>query len=237
MPEWMINILVGFWSVLAEMSPYLLFGFFMAGVLSILISPSLVERHLGSRGMWSIIKAAAFGIPLPLCSCGVIPVSASLRRHGASRGATTAFLISTPQDGVDSIMVAYGLLGGVYAIFMPIVSLVTGITGGILVNIVDRGDTTPDESTIDLKGEEERQQQLKQGGEGERQVGQDSRANLTGYIQNKIRRIFSYGFITMPNDIGRALIVGLIIAALISAIIPKDYFSSIVSPGFYRFLC
>ena len=102
----------------------------MAGLLSVLISPTLVERHLGGRGFWPVVKAALFGVPLPLCSCGVIPVATSLRRHGASRAATTAFLISTPQTGVDSILVTYSLLGGVFAIFRPVAALVSGVLGG-----------------------------------------------------------------------------------------------------------
>ena len=91
--------LTGFWSVLSEMSPYLLFGFFVAGLLSVVISPEWVERRLGGGGPWPVLRASAFGVPLPLCSCGVIPVAASLRRHGATRGATTAVLLSTPQTG------------------------------------------------------------------------------------------------------------------------------------------
>ena len=122
MTERLMEIPADFWAVLSEMAPYLLFGFLAAGVLSVLVSPSLIERHLGGRGIWPVVKAAALGVPLPLCSCGVIPVSASLRRHGASRGATTSFLIATPQDGVDSIMATYSLLGGVFAIFRPLVS-------------------------------------------------------------------------------------------------------------------
>src|SRR5512136_424986 len=117
------------------MAPYLLFGFLMAGILSVAISPETVERHFGGRGIRPVIKAAVFGVPLPLCSCGVIPVSASLRKHGASRGATTAFLISTPQTGVDSILVTYSLLGGVVAVFRPLAALISGIIGGALVVI------------------------------------------------------------------------------------------------------
>ena len=79
-----------FWGVLCQMAPYLLFGFLVAGVLSVFVSPQLVERHLGGRGIGPIAKASLLGVPLPLCSCGVIPVAASLRRHGASRGATIA---------------------------------------------------------------------------------------------------------------------------------------------------
>ena len=112
MTERLADIALESWTVLGEMSPYLLFGFLMAGVLSICISPEFIERHLGGRGFGPVLKAALLGVPLPLCSCGVIPVAASFRRHGASRAATTSFLLSTPQTGVDSIAVTYALLGG-----------------------------------------------------------------------------------------------------------------------------
>jgi hypothetical protein len=128
---------IEFWETLEEMAPYLLFGFLMAGILSVLISPETVERHLGRRGLWSVFKAAVFGVPLPLCSCGVIPVAASLRRHGASRGATTSFLISTPQTGVDSILVTYSILGPVFAVLRPAVALVSGIFGGGVVDLTE----------------------------------------------------------------------------------------------------
>ncbi len=84
--EYLKQVLFGFWGTVAEMSPYLLFGFFVAGILSVLISQRLVEKHLGGRGIWPLIKASLFGVPLPLCSCGVIPVSMSLHKHGASKG-------------------------------------------------------------------------------------------------------------------------------------------------------
>ena len=119
MPEWLIDIPVSFWTILGEMAPYLLFGFFAAGLLGIFISPKFVERHLGGRSIWTVVKASAFGVPLPLCSCSVIPVATSIRRHGASKGATTAFLISTPQTGVDSILATFSLLGVVFAIYRP----------------------------------------------------------------------------------------------------------------------
>jgi len=129
------EIFTSLWGVFSDMSPYLLLGFFVAGVLSVVLSSSWVERHLGGGGLGAVIKASALGVPLPLCSCGVIPVAASLRRHGAGKGATTAFLISTPQTGVDSIMVTLSLLGWVYAIFRPLLALVSGFIGGLLVNL------------------------------------------------------------------------------------------------------
>ena len=133
-----IDIFREFASVLGDMSPYLLFGFFAAGILSIFISAETVEKHLGGKGLGPVLKAAFWGVPLPLCSCSVIPVATSLRRHGAGRGATAAFLLSTPQTGVDSILVTYGLLGPIFAIFRPLAAFVTGLVGGVLVNVFGR---------------------------------------------------------------------------------------------------
>ncbi|HQM47767.1 MAG TPA: permease, partial [Candidatus Hydrogenedentes bacterium] len=107
------QVLAQTWNVTAEMAPYLLFGFVIAGFVSVFLSPEWVERHLGGRGLAPVLKAVVLGIPLPLCSCSVIPVAASIRNHGASRGATTGFLLATPQTGVDSIVATWGMLGPV----------------------------------------------------------------------------------------------------------------------------
>jgi uncharacterized membrane protein YraQ (UPF0718 family) len=133
------------WLLTAEMSSFLLLGFAVAGLLSVFISPAWLERHLGGGGLAPVFKASLFGVPLPLCSCGVIPVSASLRQHGASRAATTAFLLSTPQTGVDSIMVTWSMLGPLFAIFRPVIALLTGLLGGSLVQAVvsDRSQGSP----------------------------------------------------------------------------------------------
>jgi len=207
MPEWLLNISADFWAVLGEMAPYLLFGFLVAGVLSVLVWPEMIEKHLGRRGLWPVIKAAAFGVPLPLCSCGVIPVATSLRRHGASRGSTISFLIATPQDGVDSIMVTYGLLGGVFAIFRPLMALATGILGGVSVAAAEENP----ELTV----------QASDAGEKSPPIG----------IRAKLSEALHYGFVALPRDIGKALLLGLLAAALISALVPRSYFGDLVGPG------
>ena len=127
----------------AGMAPYLLFGFALAGLMSIWISPAWTERHLGRPGIGPVIKATLLGVPLPLCSCSVIPVVASMPRHGASRAAATSFLLSTPQTGVDSIAVTYALLGPVFAVFRPIAAIVTGLLGGSLVLAAGNGRCGP----------------------------------------------------------------------------------------------
>jgi uncharacterized protein len=202
------QIVVDFWATIAEMSPYLLFGFFVAGVLSILISQRLVERHLGGSGMLPLLKATVFGIPLPLCSCGVIPVSMSLHKHGASKGATVSFLLSTPQTGIDSIFVTYSLLGPVFAIFRPLAALVTGLLGGGLVDIF-----------------------------GQRAAGQPTPAPCTDEccstpgVKGKLSTGMKYAFVTLPRDIGKAMLVGLFIAAVIAVIVPDGFFAEKLGTG------
>src|SRR5688572_3358557 len=120
-----------------EMSPYLILGFFLAGLLHVLISPASVARFMGTKGFGSSVRAALIGVPLPLCSCGVIPTGISFFKNGAGKGATNSFLISTPQTGVDSIILTYTLLGPVWALLRPIVAFITGITGGIITDKLD----------------------------------------------------------------------------------------------------
>ncbi len=198
-----------FWGVFVEMAPYLLLGFAVAGILSVTISQRVVERHLGGGGLIPIFKAAALGVPLPLCSCGVIPVAASMRRHGASRASTLSFLLSTPQTGVDSIMVTYSLLGPVFAIFRPVAALVTGLLGGTLVSIFGEKEDNLTRETLGHVGHPE----------------------ARGSILERVRNAFYYGFVALPQDIGRALFVGLIVAALITAVVPDDFFLGLLGTG------
>lgn len=187
------------WIVLGQMSPYLILGFLVSGILSIFISPRWVEQHLGTGKASSVVKATLLGVPLPLCSCGVIPVAASLRRHGASKGATTAFLISTPQTGVDSIFATWGLLGPFFAVFRPLAALITGIFGGLMVSATDPEDMTRIAATSS-------------------QTIDTSSMSLV----EKIQTALSYAFVTLPSEIARALLLGIIIAGLLSTFLSGD---------------
>jgi len=126
-------------SLWLDMGIYLVFGFAVAGALSRLLKREAIARYLGEDTMGAVAKASLFGIPLPLCSCGVIPVGLSLRRRGASRGAATAFLISTPQTGVDSILVTWAFLGPLFALVRPVAALLNGLLGGGIVTWLERG--------------------------------------------------------------------------------------------------
>ena len=205
----LLDIVRETWLLTASMAGWLLLGFLVAGLLSVFISARWLERHLGGRGLGPVWKASLFGVPLPLCSCGVIPVAASLRAHGASRAATTAFLISTPQTGVDSILVTYTLLGPLFAVFRPVAALATGFLGGGLV-------------------------QALVGGRG-RAAGPD-RAPAPTYARPrglgaKLRAALDYGLVTLPADIARALLVGVVIAGALAALIPEDFLARYLGSG------
>lgn len=189
-------------NMLAEMAPYLLFGFLVAGVLYAFVPGKFYRNHLSRPGVWSVIKAALIGVPLPLCSCGVLPTAVSLRRNGASRGAATSFLIATPQTGIDSIAATYSLLGPTFAIIRPVAALVTAFIAGMLVNREDKAcviDSNMEVDTID--------------------------APASDGFGSKIRDALCYGFVDMIQNIGKWLIIGLVIAAAITVFIPDGFFT------------
>ena len=118
--------------VFYEASVYVLIGFFVAGLLHVYLPADLIARHLGRNDFRSVGLAALFGAPIPLCSCGVLPAAASLQRQGVSRSPLLSFLISTPETGVDSVALTYGLMGPVMAVVRPFVAVVTALTAGIV---------------------------------------------------------------------------------------------------------
>jgi len=131
-----------FWHALIELSnamaPYILFGLFFAGILHETVPESLVTKHLGKENVSSVVKSTLFGIPLPVCSCGVIPLATSIKKSGASKGATLSFLISTPITGVDSILATYGIFGWIFTVYRVVTSMVIAMIAGILTNLFDR---------------------------------------------------------------------------------------------------
>ena len=227
MMERLANIPGAFWTALLEMAPYLLVGFAAAGAMSVLLPSRWVRAHLGGGGVAPVFKAAALGVPLPLCSCSVIPVAASLRQSGASKGATLSFLLSTPQTGADSILVTYGMLGGVFAIFRPILALVSGLVGGLAVAILDRKDRQAS-APVAAGDPTGRVAAAKEEGRG---TGLPGNSNGAAGGKGRLRRGLEYGFVTLPEDIGRAVLGGLLIAAVISALVPADSLSRLLPPG------
>ena len=189
------------WNLINEMSPYLLLGFGVAGLLHAFVPSQVYHRYLSKSDFRSVLWAAMIGVPLPLCSCGVIPTAMSLRKEGASKGATTSFLIATPQTGIDSILATASLLGLPFAIIRPIAALVTALFGGQLVNIATRNENAGNsENTKEIS---ERHHES---------------------FWHKMKEALEYGFIEMMQEIGKWLMIGLVIAGLITVFVPDNFF-------------
>lgn len=202
------TFLLAVWRVTEEMAPYLLLGFLLAGVLSVLISPAVVQRHLGARGWRQVVKAALLGVPLPLCSCGVLPLTVSLRRQGASPGASLAFLIATPQTGVDSYLATHALMGPFFALARVFTALVSGILGGMLLERLE--GPVPAVAAPAAAGE------------------LAPRRTWRGGLR--------YGLFVLPRAIGRAMLIGIVLSGLIMAAIPESYFVDKLGPGLVSML-
>ena len=219
-----IDWLTLYWDALitmtAEMAPYLLFGFFIAGLLHVFVPQSIYSRHLAPRNMKSVLKAALLGIPLPLCSCGVIPTAVGLRKQGASHGACTGFLIATPQTGVDSIVATYSLMGLPFAVVRPLAALFTSIFGGWLTNRYAKDDDTHSEKTAASSNIDECSC-------GCDDCGYESEHMHGDTFWSKIQEALSYAFIEMIQDVGKWLIVGLLIAALITVAVPSEWLAAL----------
>lgn len=198
-----------FWSLSIDMGIYILFGLLAAGVLHQLISETWIQKHLGSDTHSSVYKAALFGTPLPLCSCSVIPFAASLRRNGASKGATLSFLISTPITGIDSILATFGMFGWVFTLYRVFTSVIIAITAGIVMHIFE-----PKES-------------LRKGFSFTATAPKIAPTVIqTTKTEDKKRfsvaSVFQYGFVTLLGSFSKPLFWGLLIGAFITAAIPSN---------------
>ncbi len=203
------DVILALWETTLKMAPWLLGGFLAAGLLSLVVTPELVSRHLGRRAGWrAIVLSVLLGVPLPLCSCGVLPVAVGLRKGGASKGATAAFLISTPQTGIDSFFATYSLLGWAFAVIRPLVATISGLVGGWLVDRLD--SEPPAEPTTDSA---EADPALRRGQE----------ATPPG---QKLLLGVRYGLVHLFGNVAKALFVGLALSALILAFVPDNFFDA-----------
>ncbi|MGQ8337700.1 SO_0444 family Cu/Zn efflux transporter [Sunxiuqinia sp. A32] len=249
----MKDFIVSYWNeliyLLNEMAPWLILGLIFAGLLKVFFPQDKVQKYMGKSTTKSAVNASLLGIPMPLCSCGVIPTGISFFRNGASKGATNSFLISTPQTGVDSIFATYSMLGWPFAVLRPIVAFVTGILGGILTNWLVKDKPIKKQKAqpaftgfaVDMAA-----------------VGQNNGSILTSAPKNQNEntcdddscgchdkkepegnafvKATHYAFIELLQDIAKWLIIGFLIAALISVLLPDDFFSSFKGWGILEIL-
>lgn len=204
------------WALLLDASVYILIGLLAGGMLKVFLSPGYVAAHLGQGRFSSVLKAALLGIPLPLCSCGVLPAAAALKQQGASNGATTAFLISTPESGVDSIAISWVLLDPLMTVFRPVAALITALVAGISENLlhppVPRGKSP-------LNG-------LRNYADGDGACIAAPRGGLA-----KIRAGVRYAVVELWGDLVGPFFFGLLVAGIVAVLVPEDFFQAYLGGG------
>jgi uncharacterized membrane protein YraQ (UPF0718 family)/copper chaperone CopZ len=197
-----VIMLAAMWNVLLALAPWLLLGAGISGLMHGLLPPGFVSHNL--RGKLGVLKAVGIGIPLPLCSCGVIPAALGLKRQGASSGAAVGFLIATPQTGVDSIFVSGSFLGWPFALFKVAAAVVTGVLGGLLTDAVDSRDSEP--AALACAREESAK----------------TRRDLRGMVEHSLELL---------RTIWVWVAVGVVVSAAIELVVPPGYLSGLGSYG------
>ena len=217
----------GIWEIFQLLAPFMLIGLLLAGMLHILIPRRMIQRLMGGKGLLSVITSAALGIPLPICSCGIVPISIELHRKGASKPSIMSFLITTPESGTDSILITWGLLGPFMAIARPIASFFSALLAGVcaigLLRDSDQYDSGKQEDTEcnDHCHSDQEQECF----DGKVEDKTDTMASLEPDCIPKsqiIKRIWSYAFKKMADEIVFSLLVGLLLAGLIIVAFPDN---------------
>jgi uncharacterized membrane protein YraQ (UPF0718 family)/copper chaperone CopZ len=234
MLEYVVKYFQEIWFLLLEMAPWLLLGLIFAGLLKVYFPQKHIDKYLGKPNFKSSLNAALLGVPMPLCSCGVIPTGISFYKNGASKGATNSFLISTPQTGVDSIFATYSMLGWPFAVLRPLVAFVTGVLGGVLTNLLMKEKPVKKASAfagfkIDAAAFGQPVETCSNDNCGcSDEAKPDKRHSLV--------RAADYAFVELLQDIAKWLILGFLVAALISVVLPDDFFSSFKGLGLLEIL-
>ena len=215
------------WQLSMAMAPYILFGLLFAGILHELVPQSIVTKHLGKDNITSVLKSTIFGIPLPVCSCGVIPLATSIKKSGASKGATLSFLISTPITGVDSIMATYGIFGWVFTVYRAITSMIIAMVAGILTNIFDK-EIAVKKSAFSISSSSTSSSSALFSATKPQESCGTGQGSCCGTSSNSSQKSFSfvaalrYAFVTLLGDIAKPLFWGLLLGALITVAIPAN---------------
>ena len=223
-----ISVLQESWHLLLEASVYILFGMIVGGLLKVFLNPSFVADHLGKGKFSSVIKAALFGIPIPLCSCGVLPAAASLKKQGANNGATTAFLISTPESGVDSMAITYALLDPIMTVARPVSAFITAVAAGITENLLQTQKEKDWEKVVD------RSCPIDNCCDGNDCSPEEHAKHHT--FAEKLWSGLKFAVDDLWGDLAGWFFAGLLLAGVIAAIIPQELMVQYLGGGLHSML-
>jgi len=218
-----------FWSVMLEAGLWLIVGFLIAGAIRTFIPTGYLRRWLGGSGLGSIARASAIGVPMPLCSCSVIPAAASLRRAGASRGASTAFLVSTPEADAPSISITWAIIGPAMAIARPVVALATAIAAGVGVERFARSTEASSNGEAAPDAQPERGCCAEEGG-GPSVPGPGSSVGVSS-AAGRARGALRHVLVELPHDLGHWMLIGLALSAVVMVLVPDGWIEQHLEAG------
>lgn len=231
--ELLVEFANNFLKLLDAMSIYVMVGLLIAGILKQIIPDDFVSSHLGTDSTSSVVKATLFGIPLPVCSCSVIPLAQGLKKEGASKGAVQSFLISTPITGVDSILATFSFFGLVFTLFRVVSSVIIAIVVGLLQNFIEnkeeryKGEPKPSFSSVDVYTSGFSVQAPKD--EKKQSVDCGCSTNASSCCGSESKKSFSliaalkYGYGTLFSDMAKSLLIGLVLGAVFTTFMPEEY--------------
>ena len=225
--ELLYDLAQNFLTLLNAFSVYIVIGLFIAGILKQIIPNDFVSSHLGKDSTGSVIKATLFGIPLPVCSCSVIPLAQALRKEGASKGSVQSFMISTPITGVDSILATFSLFGFVFTAFRLISSIIIAIVVGLMQNLFEKRDNQ-NKSNQNIN--------FKSFSTVKPTVENISCCGTTDKKGFSIKSIFTYAYGTLFSDMAKALLIGLILGSLFITFMPQEYSAILFENRFLTYI-
>ncbi len=222
--ELLTDIALAAWTLLEQSSLYILFGLVVAGLLKIFLSPDYVAAHLGKGTVKPVFKAALLGVPIPLCSCGVLPAAAQLKRQGANNGATTAFLIATPESGADSIAVSWVLLDPLLTVARPVAAFVSAVVAGILENVLFWRKEQPAPPPLPMAAPT----MIACRDDG---CGCHQPTSRPAGWWHRVRQGMRYAATDIWGDLAGWFFIGIVIAACITVLVPDDLISRHLGGG------
>src|SRR6266446_3400068 len=247
MISFLFGVLQQTWEILEEASVFLLFGFLLAGMLGILVPGRLLIRLVGTGKINSVLWGSVVGAPIPMCSCGVLPTALGLRKQGATPGATVAFLVATPETGVDSISLTYALTDPLMTVFRPIAGVVTAIAAGLATNLFGAPRSKATEPPLEVaKTPAARDEQCQHAGDpgGHDHAHRHDRhddhvqganslpdGGASRTVVDTTRRIIRYGFVELLDDVSWWLVLGIVLSAVAVVAIPAQLFDGMWGGG------
>ncbi len=239
MIDFVLQVIWETWGILKEASVFLLFGFLLAGILATLVPAKALSKLLGTGRVKSVLWASAIGAPLPLCSCGVLPAALALKKQGATPGATVAFLIATPETGVDSISLSYALMDPVITVARPVAGVITAVGAGLATNFL--GQRTPETGAVEPGAEAPHEHGVAHYGHAHDHLAEPAPpasrpAGRAAALRNAAWRIYDYAFHQLLDDTSYWLVLGIVLSGLVAAAVPATFFEQYMGGGLLSML-